>query len=146
MSFPTKKSNSPTDYLVLSILDSSIYGLCYSISILNPNISNMDITISKEKLYFIIRNTFTFMYIYSIHVYFHQIYSQKYFKLNEIFYYKDDFSKKLYDKFLFSLITSTFSLLPMRFFYFYKNKHPFIPKDGVKSLFFVLFFGNFFCV
>jgi len=71
-----KKDHSPTDIAVFSMLNSSVFGALYSISLLNKTFEESKLS-TNLRLLLILRNILTISTIYGMNQYFRQYFSLK---------------------------------------------------------------------
>jgi hypothetical protein len=132
-----KKNHSPADIAVFSMLNSSVIGLLYCVSLFHKSFEESKLPL-KSKFYFILRNTITISLIYSMNQYFRQYFSLKENreKLKNKIHIKNDTAINLIRSFVSALVPFSFGYA----IYFFKNKNEHISRSvfaiwGLSTLF-----------
>ena len=135
-----KKCNSPTDYLVISLLDSTVYGICCSVCFMHPSILDAKIPSIKLKALFIFKNTLSITIIYSLSVFISELYKQNKYKLEN----KENvnMANRTYNRLLVSFFATLIPMAIVRSFYFIDNKYNFFSKNQFKIATLCLFGFN----
>jgi len=121
-----KKNHSPTDITIFSVLNSSVFGILYSISLFHKSFEESKLPL-KSKLNLILRNTLTISTIYGMNQYFRQFFSIKenrdFIKKN--YYIRNDIAINVIRSLVSTLIPFSMGYA----IYFFKNKNEFISRS-----------------
>lgn len=107
-----KNFHSPMDLFVLAFMNSSIFGLCFSISMTHEKILEQKLSL-RNKIGFVGRNAGFITTAYSLNVLISEILSQR----------------KNKNRFIASFMSSTIPIAVASIPYYYKNNNPFFPKS-----------------
>lgn len=129
MNYPIKeikKNHSPVDIALFSVLNSSVFGILYSLSLFHKSFEESKLPIIS-KLGLTFRNTITISAIYGLNQYFRQYFSLKESreKLKKIMHIKSDTSLNLIRSIVSTIVPFSIGYL----IYFFKNKHEFISRS-----------------
>ncbi len=121
-----KKNHSPTDMAVFSMLNSSVFGVLYSLSLFHKSFDESKLP-KNMRLSLVFRNTLTISIIYGINRLFRQYFSLKENRdfIKESFGIKKDISINIIRAFISSIIPFSFGYG----IYFFKNKNEFISRS-----------------
>ena len=120
------KNHSPTDVAVFSFLNSSVFGILYSVSLFHKSFEESKLP-KNMKLSLVLRNTLTISAIYGMNQYFRQYFSLKENRnhIKKSLGIKNDISINIIRSFVSSIIPFSIGYT----IYFFKNKNEFISRS-----------------
>lgn len=121
-----KKNHSPIDIAVFSMLNSSMFGILYSLSLFHKSFEESKLS-ANLKVSMVLRNTITISIIYGVNQYFRQYFSIKENRdlIKKTFGIKSDLTVN----FIRSLSSSIIPFSMGYAIYFFKNKNEFISRS-----------------
>ena len=122
-----------SDYLVYNFLNGLMFSSCYLTNLLHPKISDYNILKLKDKIKFVTKNSIAVSSLISFSIYLNNIVLEQ---KEDIVKHIKVLNNELLFRLLSSLFSSSITLFPMSFFYFFKYKNYVVTKDN-----FVYFLG-----
>jgi len=136
-----KDDHSPIDSGIFAVINSSIFGVIFSLSMFNKNFEPYSYGF-KDKLYFTGRNVIVLSTMHGLNQFF-----IKFLKLPNVNNFLQSFiNNSLVIKFILSFLSTLFPAYLSYKIYFYKNKHILIDKKyflGMALTFFIFDFAAY---